>query len=170
MTAWYCLKSRDELFTADMLRDAGYAAYVPVATAKKRRGKIERLIRTPVARGYVFVQCSPESFAAVRSIGASTDFVRYIGPDGVRVPCRLPANALVPLVLAEMCGEFDGTKKPVDWKPAIGDPVRLKMTVWQGYVGKITSVGKRKIIVDMGGWSVDVDQTTGKGFGVELAA
>lgn len=129
MSQWYALKTRDELFTADMLRQAGYPAYVPCEVVALIRGKKSREIRRPAAPGYLFVNCTEASFTAVRAIGASDDFVRCTDASGVRVPLRLAANALVPILLAEMFGDLDGTRQPAAWEPRRGDRVKLTKTM-----------------------------------------
>lgn len=151
MTAWYCLKSRDELFTADMLRDAGYPAYVPCERHSRRLGRKMRQVVRPIMPGYIFVACTEEAFSAVRAIGAANDFVRYLRPDGVYWPLRLPANALAPVLLAEACGEFDYTREPPPGLFSRGDEIRVKRGLWQGYVGKIVSVGKGRAVVSIKG-------------------
>lgn len=147
---WYALKSRDELLTADMLRQANYLAYVPCETVKRERGRLKGLMSRPLFPGYVFVNCSSEGFSAVRAIGAADDFVRFTNPAGDRVPLRLPAGALLPIIWAEIAGEFDRTKTPPPWNPTRHDAVRITRTMWQGYLGQIVSIGNRKITVDLG--------------------
>lgn len=161
---WYALKSRDELFTADMLRTAGYLAYVPCETVAKARGNQVRKLRRVAVPGYLFVYCSPETFTAVRAIGASDDFVRCANEAGERAPMRLGANDLVPILLSEMFGDLDHTRKPKTWEPRRHDKVRLIKTMWQGYIGRIVSVGKGKLVVDLG-WRFEIPAD-----GVELAA
>jgi transcription antitermination factor NusG len=164
MSQWYALKTRDELFTVEMLRTAGYCAYVPCETVAKQRGNQTRRIPRPAVPGYLFVNCTPEAFTAVRAIGSSDDFVRCTNLAGERVPLRLAPNALVPLILAELFGDLDHTRQPAKWTPRRADRVRLTKTMWQGYVGSIVSVGKGKVLVDLG-WRVEVPAD-----GVELAA
>ena len=68
MTDWYALSSGDELFTADMLREANYPAYVPCETVNRKVKRVEVPIRRPLLPGYVFVFCSEAAFSAVRGI------------------------------------------------------------------------------------------------------
>ena len=85
-------------------------------------------------------------------IGASSDFVRNLDPvTGDIVPMRLAPNALVPILLAEICGELDYTREPAPWVPARGDPIRVIGGLWRGYLGSIVSVGKRKLVVSFKG-------------------
>lgn len=147
--SWYALKSRDELFTADMLRQAGYLAYVPCETVERKVNRRLAWIQRPICPGYLFVHCSEGSFGAVRAVGSAEDFIRG-APDalGVRHPIRLANNALVPVVLAEAYGDFDHSRQPPPWEPSRHDTVRITAGLWKGYLGTITSIGKKKVLVE----------------------
>lgn len=147
MTHWYALKSRDELFTADMLREAGYAAYVPCERLSRKRGRVLREHNRPVMPGYVFVMCPEDALSIVRYIGNSYDFVR----SGANQPQRIPTAHLAPIVWAETFGELDYTRKHERAEFTPGDDVRVKRGLWAGYVGQIISVGSRKTLVEIKG-------------------
>lgn len=144
MKHWYALRSRDELVTAAFLAEAGYAAYVPCEIVHRRvAGKLVPH-RRPLVRGYVFVHCSELALGVVRAIGASEGFICYASLFGEKIPRPLAPNDLVPLILAELFGEFDHTREPKAWTPSRGDMVRIVRGRWQGFIGRIISVGRRR--------------------------
>jgi transcription antitermination factor NusG len=144
MGNWYVLRARDELMTADFLREANFMAYVPCEIVERKVCRKKTWVPRPLWPGYVFVHCSDQAFSAVRAIGSSEDFVRYTDPLGVRVPLRLPHGALIPVILAEACGDFDNSRQPPPWEPARGDAVMIGAGLWRGYLGEILSIGNNK--------------------------
>ena len=149
MVHWYALRVGDALLTADFLREANYVAYAPCERVERRRGRRKDIISRPALPGYVFVLCAPDSFRAVLGIGETEDFIRYTNDAGARVPLRLPADALVPIILAELFGDFDHTRTPKPWEPKRGDAVKIAAGLWSGYVGSILSLGKKKHIIEL---------------------
>lgn len=147
--SWYALKSRDELFTSNMLREANYLTYVPCERLERRLGRRMVTVERPVYPGYVFVCCEPEAAEAVRAIGSSTDFVRYANEAGVKVPLRFNAADLAPIVWAELFGDLDRTRVPPPWEPKRNDRIRVASGLWRGYLGSIISVGNKKLLVQI---------------------
>lgn len=144
---WYCLTCSEELFTVQMLREANYEAWTPFEVLERKLGRKVKRIERALFPGYVFVFCTDLAFRAVQAIGGAEDFVRFTNLAGERVPLRMPENALVPAVLAQLYGDFDHTKTPPPWEPKRGDPVRVKAGKMRGYLGAILSIGKSKTII-----------------------
>lgn len=147
MGNWYAISTwaQNALNARAEMVGLGLLTYVPCETVERRLGREMRHIHRPVWPGYLFVQCDPEDFGAVLAIEGVHDFVRDWDQ---REPVRLVADALVPVVLAEMFGDLDYTRKPATWKPERGDKVKVRSGKWKGYLGSVLSLSKRRAIIE----------------------
>lgn len=146
---WYAVSAWPAR-TADARADLvglGLSHYVPCETVERRLGRKMQAVRRPVWPGYIFIHCAPSQFRAVLDVEGVYDFVR-----ADRTPVVLAANALVPVLLAEMFGELDYTRKPAEWRPERGDRVRVKSGKWKGYLGRVLSLSKNKAIMELETW------------------
>lgn len=123
----------------------GVQTYVPCETVERRLGRTMRTTRRPVWPGYLFVRCEREDFPAILAIEGVHDFIRDYDK---REPVSLVSDALVPVVLAELFGDLDYTRKPATWTPERGDKVKIRSGKWKGYLGSILSLSKRKAIIE----------------------
>jgi len=163
MTHWYVLRVRQELDTRDRLADLGFYAYVPQERVERRLGRKLRPIERPVWRSYVFVLCKPEDLSVVGALG---DFVRYVAEREiagevfmVSTPVPLALSALDPILAAEVEGELNYI--PVEYRAQQGDRVRVTSGKWKGFLGRVISVGKRKVSmsIEKGIGRMEVDAT-----------
>lgn len=154
---WYAARvMRQHVKTACVeLNAIGFPAYVPQETVERRLGRKLRAIDRPVWPGYVFVYCRLGDCAAIREVEGVTGFVRASSeieingvPTLVSMPVALAPNDLAPIVLAEIFGGLDYTRKPEEWQPERGDRVKVKSGKWKGYLARVLSVAKRKVIVE----------------------
>lgn len=157
---WYCIRTerRAELSLVAELRALGLMAYVPVEIHDRRvRGRIVRDAR-PAFQGYAFVECEPADHGQVLACEGAFDFVRCHGGGEGAKPARMPAYALLGVVLAEMFGDLDYTREPEPYRPARGDAVVVTKGMWKGRIARIISVGKRDTLLEpidgVGRWKV----------------
>lgn len=132
-------KTRREFSVVNALREAGFAAYVPAETLRRRLGRILRPIQRPVCPGYAFVACAPDDIAR---IGRMDDVVDFLRPAPGAMPSRVPANDIAPILLAEIFGALDHTKEPKAYTPAKGDRVRVIAGMFKDYIGKVIWASK----------------------------
>lgn len=147
--AWYALQSADSRRTANYLREANYAAYVPCERFKRVICRIKRDVHRPLFQGYVFVRCSRDALSIVRTIGISHGYAMKTLSDGVKVPAEIPESFVVEMLVSEMFGEFDRTREPAAYEPAKGDRVKITAGMWQERIGRILWVSAKGVKVDL---------------------
>jgi transcription antitermination factor NusG len=153
---WYAVSTwaQNALDARADLIALGYQIYVPCETVERRVGRRMVAKRRPVWPGYLFVRCYEAEFGAVLAVEGVHDFIRDYDK---REPVKLVENALVPVLLAELFGELDYTRKPETWTPAIGDRVKVRSGKWKGYLGSVLSLSKRKAILDTKWCRMEID-------------
>lgn len=155
---WYCIRTerRAELSLVGELRELGFTAYVPCEIHNRKIRRTMERVTVPAFPGYAFVNCSAERLGEVGACEGAFDVVRYASNGE---PARMPRNALLWLLLAEIFGDMDHTRVPAAYRPDRGDRVTIKAGKWRGYVGRIISVGKRKSLLEpdkgFGRWEVE---------------
>jgi transcriptional antiterminator RfaH len=144
--SWYVIRTdRTGWKSASVtLRALGFPAYVPCEKLERTIRRKRETITRPVWPGYLFVCCEPTDFGTVLDVDGLEDFIRC----DTR-PVRVPDNALVPVLLAEVFGDLDFTRKPKAYVPLRGDRVMIKAGKFRGYLGRIIAVGKRKAKLEM---------------------
>ena len=151
MTPWYALRTimRREQSVAAGIRQLGFPAWAPVVITE--RGKERRETRTALIPGYVFTACGPFGFSRVGRHPDALGFLRGLTPTGERRPLAMPHDDLVPLVLAELCGDLDHR---IPAKPLLEDgaEVRVNAGMWRGYMGRLLHQAAGRKVVVAGSW------------------
>lgn len=133
-----CVHNRREIDTVRDLRDLGLRAYVPCETHERLIMGRKRRLRRPAFPGYVFVEIATDNdVASVRKLEGVYGFVGVTGLDGARRPAEIPQAELRALFLAELWGALDFTRQTAGWKPGRGETVRVKASIFKGYIGKV---------------------------------
>jgi transcription antitermination factor NusG len=146
-TNWYAISAWASQLDGVLkeLRSQRVDYYVPSETVERRVGRRMVVTNRPVWPGYVFLHCQPGAFGGVLCIDGVYDFIR--GEN--REPVKLWADALVPVVLAEIFGDLDYTRnREVVYRPQRGDKVRIRSGKWKGYLGSVLSLSKRKALLE----------------------
>jgi transcription antitermination factor NusG len=142
---WYAVSAwtnRLAELRADLIA-LGIDHYIPCEIVERNTRNRVVITQRPVWPGYAFVCIEPRQIGTVMGVEVVHDFIRANGE-----PVTLPANALVPVVLAEVFGDLDHTRKPKPYKPERGQQARVKSGKWKGYLGRILSVGKHKVLME----------------------
>lgn len=157
---WYVLKARQELRVRDELTDRGLFAYVPCERVKIRKGRNKVIDERPVWRGYVFLICADWEWPQALGVDGVQDFIRY-ARNGEMVPLPMALTALDPIIEAEAAGLLDLASQE-GYEPQRGDRVRVKSGKWKGYLARVLSVAKRKVLLEpekgLGRWEIKADQ------------
>ena len=140
-----CVHSNRELATLAELQHQGFRAYVPCETLDRIVMGRKHRHRRPAFPGYVFVEIPPDrDLAEVRALESVYGFVGVTGLEGVRRPAIIPRAQLRTVFLAELFGVMDFTRQPESWKPGLGERVRVKATMFRGYIGKVLRMSNKE--------------------------
>lgn len=145
-----CVQTRTELDTIRHLRSEGFQAWTPCETMERIIMGRKTKFRRPAVPGYVFIEVIDRDEAATirKEVPAVYAFVQSLSPSGERRPASVPPQGLQAVFLAELLGDLDYTRQPDQWKPARGERVRVKASVWRGYIGKVLSLTKREAWIE----------------------
>lgn len=145
-----CVHTRTEQDTVRHLRAEGFQAYVPCETMERIIMGRKTKFRRPAVPGYVFVEVIDRDEAATirKEVPAVYAFVQTVSPSGERRPASVSAKGLQAVFLAELFGDLDYTRQPELWQPVKGERVRVKASVWRGYIGKVLSLTKREAWIE----------------------
>lgn len=138
---WLVLRCRQELRVRDALADLGFMAYVPCERVKVRKGRNKVVDERPVWRGYAFVLAG-DDWPVCLAVDGVHDFIRVD-----LTPLALPIGALDPIMAAEWSGDLDYAAQQ-GYEPQRGDRVRVRSGKWKGYLARVLSVAKRKVLLE----------------------
>lgn len=142
---FFVLRCRQELRVRDDLADLGLLAYVPCERVKVRRGRNKVAVERPVWRGYVFL-IADDLWPAALAVEGVHDFIRY-ELAGERIPLPVPFGLMEPIIAAEWDGALDYATLAA-YEPQRGDAVRIRSGKWKGFLGRVVSMAKRRVILD----------------------
>ena len=143
MKAWYLIhsKPKQEQIAKEQLERQGYQTYLPMAyTYRRRRGRTVRVI-APMFPRYLFINLNDETddWRPIRSTIGVANLVRF-GIDAARVPDDL--------IDSLKSREDDTGIQVLPGKTfSVGDKVRVKEGVFEGYEAIIHAQNPRERVV-----------------------
>jgi transcriptional antiterminator RfaH len=129
---WYVIYTNIKCeFRANMgLKAKGFETLLPYIRKRIRHGRQTSIVDRPVFPRYLFIKFDVEKdewFHPIKSTDGVEDLIR-----NDNIPVRVPEQQIERLRRAQVCGDFDTTKKPVSEYVA-GEMVRISEGVFSGF-------------------------------------
>ena len=141
-TPWYAVytKSRHEKMLAELLREKGIEAYVPLRKVVRQWSDRKKLVAEPLIRSYCFVRPGPKDYYEVLNTEGA---VRYVWFSGKAAP--------IPNKQIDILKVLTGSDVDVDVLPGSllkGSSVRVNAGPLAVVVGELVSIaGKHRVLI-----------------------
>jgi len=143
--AWYVLRTatRQERKAEEHLLEAGFSVHLPRLTDDMRLGRKRETVHKPLFEGYLFAGLPAGRALEEFQVEGVSGPLRF-GAD--RQPSQVAFGAVVGLVLAELAGAFDKTRKQrarlAPLEP--GEWVRIQNGPFMGFTAQVLQMTSRQ--------------------------